>query len=203
MASYVTFKGSSENIAELLSILGSATGDKPMAANETYHVFTSDDSATNWTIPNRKYIGFGELCAINTRAIVGAEIRKQFKIGTFKGYVQRQRSNGYYRVVYEDGDSEDMTEDEIRELIYEQTPPSMCDAIEWIESSGNKAQSFAKVCRTIVKDRSIIAPIFKNVVGVKIRSNYIGPGLWAELGDCENDKLHWAKRVIEAIYAAV
>jgi hypothetical protein len=203
MASYVTFKGSLEDITELLGVLASVVGDKPMVANETYRVFTSDDSAANWSIPNRTYIGYGELCAINTRAIIGAEINKKFKTGIFKGYVQKLRSNGYYHVVYEDGDSEDMTEDEIREYIYEQTPPSMCDVIEWIESSGNKAQSFAKVCRAIVKDRSILAPIFENVVGVKIRYDYIGPDLWAKLGECENDKLYWAKRVIEAIYAAV
>ena len=143
--------------------------------------------------------------------LVGKEVLKEFNAGNFKGTITSLDAPGFL-VKYEDGDSEHLSEEEIREILY--TPPSMMlmDRIEYIETSGNKAQSFSKMVKEVVNGRPRMAEqlaiIFMELgeTNITTRGRFsvgdIGPWLWAEMGRHEMEKLHWAKRILEALIHA-
>ena len=137
---------------------------------------------------------------------IGTIVMKEFDAGWFKGKVTSHDDYGYF-VEYEDGDSEHLSDEELDEIVY--TPESgvnLCDEIEWIETSGCKAQSFAKVCKKIVGQRPFLAKkladIFMEIVEVDVTDGGeftigdIRPHLWSLMGDDEPQKMHWAKRVL-------
>lgn len=149
--------------------------------------------------------------ATTQHALVGKEVLKEFNAGNFKGTITSLDAPGFL-VKYEDGDSEHLSEEEIREILY--TPPSMTlmDRIEYIETSGNKAQSFSKMVKEVVNGRPRMAEqlaiIFMELgeTNITTRGRFsvgdIGPWLWAEMGRHEMEKLHWAKRILEALIHA-
>ena len=140
--------------------------------------------------------------------LIGKEVLKEFNAGYFKGTVMRLDAPGFL-VEYEDGDSEHLSEEEIKGILYTPSDRTLMDRIEYIEASGNKAQSFSKMVKEIVKGRPRMAEqlafIFKELGGADITTrgrfyvNDIGPWLWSEMGSYEVEKLHWAKRVLESL----
>lgn len=144
-------------------------------------------------------------------SLIGKEVLKEFNAGNFKGTITSLDAPGFL-VKYEDGDSEHLSEEEIREILY--TPPSMTlmDRVEYIETSGNKAQSFSKMVKEVVNGRPRMAEqlaiIFMELgeTNITTRGRFsvgdIGPWLWAEMGRHEMEKLHWAKRILEALIHA-
>jgi hypothetical protein len=143
-----------------------------------------------------------------THNMVGAVVMKDFEAGRFKGHVIDHDEFGFF-VEYEDGDTEHLSADEVEEILYTPEPINLCDKIEWIETSGNRAQSFAKVCREIVNDRPHMAHALADIYWEM--GNYdiaydgefdvhdISPVLWRHLGNSDPEKLHWAKRVLEVL----
>lgn len=144
-------------------------------------------------------------------SLIGKEVLKEFNAGNFKGTIASLDEPGFL-VKYEDGDSEHLSEEEIKVILY--TPPSMSlvDRLEYIETSGNKAQSFSKMVKEIVNGRPRMAEqlaiIFMELgeTNITTRGRFavgdIGPWLWAEMGRHEMEKLHWAKRILEALIHA-
>ena len=140
--------------------------------------------------------------------LIGKEVLKEFDAGNFKGVIVSLDAPGFL-VKYEDGDAEHLSEEEIMEILY--TPPdtTLMDRVEYIETSGNKAQSFSKMVKEIVNGRPRMAEqlaiIFMEMgeVNITTRGRFgvgdIGPWLWAEMGSHEMEKLHWAKRILEAL----
>jgi len=140
---------------------------------------------------------------------VGAVVMKEFDAGWFKGEVVEHDEFGYF-VVYEDGDEEHVSLEELEEILYTPEPGTdLCDRIEWVETSGCKARSFAKMLREMVGERPYLAEqlaaIYMEMGDVDITdggefSYYdIAPRLWSYLGDDEVQKMHWAKRVMERL----
>jgi len=153
----------------------------------------------------------GRRPATTRHALVGKEVLKEFNAGNFKGTIASLDEPGFL-VKYEDGDSEHLSEEEIKTILYK--PPSMTlvDRLEYIETSGNKAQSFSKMVKEVVNGRPRMAEqlsvIFMELGNTDIttRGRFgvgdIGPWLWVEMGRHEMEKLHWAKRILEALILA-
>ena len=143
-----------------------------------------------------------------THDLVGAVVMKDFATGKFKGQVVDHDEFGFL-VEYEDEDAEHLSAEEVEEILYTPEPINLCDKIEWIETSGCKAQSFAKVCREIVNDRPHMAHELANIYWEMGNHNItydgefdvddITPGLWRYLGRSDPEKMYWAKRVLEAL----
>lgn len=138
---------------------------------------------------------------------VGKIVMKEFESGWFKGRVVRRDPAGLF-VEYEDGDAEHLSDLEVQEILYDEPDPVViCDAIQWIEESGNKAQSFAMICRHIVNERPCVAQqipkIYKQLLDVEIDEDFrITPYLWSLLGFTEMEKLYNGKRVLEMLVRA-
>lgn len=140
--------------------------------------------------------------------LIGKEVLKEFDAGNFKGVIVSLDAPGFL-VKYEDGDAEHLSEEEIRHILYTRPDTTLMDRIEYIETSGNKAQSFSKMVKEIVNGRPRMAEqlaiIFMEMgeVNITTRGRFgvgdIGPWLWAEMGHHEMEKLHWAKRILEAL----
>lgn len=143
-----------------------------------------------------------------THDLVGAVVMKDFATGKFKGQVVDHDEFGFL-VEYEDEDAEHLSAEEVEEILYTPEPINLCDKIEWIETSGCKAQSFAKVCREIVNGRPHMAHELANIYWEMGNHNItydgefdvddITPGLWRYLGQSDPEKMYWAKRVLEAL----
>jgi hypothetical protein len=142
-------------------------------------------------------------------ARIGTIVMKEFDAGWFKGKVIEHDDAGFL-VEYEDGDSEHMSAEELDEVLYTPEPDvNVCDAIEWIETSGNKAQSFSKICKKFVGQRPFLAQkladIFLEIGEVDITEGEefticdIGPYMWSYMGDDEPQKFYWSKRVLEEL----
>ena len=210
MATSITFTGSPEAIAFFIKSLNRwRDGGPEFVQGENYRLSIFDGSDDRYDHIGT-CIGVAEdnkcydyLAAMSTKTLIGAEVIKKFNKVAYKGIVMAyNKKTKYYMVEYEDGDSEEMDRDEIYENMNYHAPISFIEAITWIEESGNKAQSFAKVLRTIVENKpgalKAIPGVFKRIVNANV-SPCVHPGLWKELGETEMEKLFYAKRILEAI----
>lgn len=220
MATSITFTGSPEAIALFCKDMSKRKygGYGDIVPGENYRLTFVNDSETNgykraiigmdWDLEFVDDEAYDALAAISTKIMTGAEVFKKVGRRVVKGLVKRySKSLEAYIVEYDDGESDEMTRAEVMENMVVHTSeglPVMCDCIQWVEESGNKAQSFAKVLNTIVETRPSlkdeIPRIFKEITGERVSRGWIAPGLWTLLGETEMEKLYYSKRIIEALY---
>jgi hypothetical protein len=150
--------------------------------------------------------------------LAGVVVMKEFDDGLYKGWVMDRDKHGFL-VEYEDGDSEYLTAEEVYQIMY--TPSddqvSLCDHIDSIYESGNKAKSFVRVCNEMVNNRPYLV---QKLADIYIEMGYthmdikkdpndeeeeftkrdIDAHLWPLLGECEKEKFYVARRILEKLY---
>ena len=137
--------------------------------------------------------------------LIGSRISKKFPngkryLGTVDSY---DFTTNLFHINYDDGDTESMILREVEKHL--KTPEwTLIERIEWIDRSGRSSHSFGRMLREMIDDRQHIMDklpdIFMDVCGADIGEvERIGPGLWAHLGSCEEDKWYYAKRILAAV----
>jgi len=137
--------------------------------------------------------------------LIGSRISKEFSDGKwYNGTVHSYDfTDNVFRIKYDDGDREYMSLRVVEKCL--KTPPwTLIESIEWIDKSGRSSHSFGRMLREMIDDRQYIMDklpeIFMKVCGADIGEvEKIGPGLWAQLGSCEEEKWYYAKRILAEV----